>query len=1027
MSLRVSHRPAGRSALNERVRSGTRVSWPGSARCLLLLSALLFLSFAPALAGDTVPVMVRSGNHSDFGRVVFDAPPRLPYRVARDGDRIMVQFGSDVTLHGNPKPPRNVTAVQMAGAAAVLTVAKGANLNAVRYGDHVVIDVFDARPGGNEERRPSPAQRAGEAVQQRLATLRLPDEPPPPPSEAIASGSPSTPAATPPAADTILAQPAATSAAAPQSAASKASSLAVGASNAPPSAPPQQGTPPIATASPAASTSSETTANAATNASTAEQAALAASPVALPDDKGAAFLLPFSDTVGAAVFRRHGETLVAFDQRRAIDLSALQSVTALATAKVELLPAGTLIHLTPPAGTAVALSKTVQGWVIALRGAPPPQQPLALEVDGTALNVPAQQPGGVLSVADPLTGGRLLVGTQRQPGQAVVIPFRTPQFTLLLTTQGVAVAPLADTVALRADPRGFALTTEPAPLAVSRLDTDLLGDEAAPTRRFDFPNLPPEQLTARLATEIDAAAQQPLLARGPKRQAAALTMISLGMDAEAEALLQLTATDDPRMAASADIAALTGIAAILAGRPGEAAGLSDARLDGTDEIVLWRALRTAMTDEASQAAAIALAGTAALLPTYPPAIRDRVLPLAVETMVQGGARPAAAELLERCKDLPGLRLARAMLSQASGETDAALAQYDALAAGEDRLVRARAALRAINLRVASGRLDTRQAAEALDRQLYAWRGDRRELTLREELADLRQKLGEWRQALTLLRDSETLFPEEEQAIHSRLQAMFDVVLRDDAVNKLPPLEFVALVDENADLVPNTQLGVAMQAKLADRLLELDLPDRAGPVLDKLMQATTDEVGRATFGARLGSLRLREGDASGALTVLAASDAADLPAALSEQRLLLRADAVARQGDAPKAVAMLAALDSAAADAARAGILEQAADWVGAERALTTYAAKTVPVDGPLDDAARRTLLRLATAATRAGDTATLAALREHQGPRIGSGPLADMFRLLTAGPVQGPADLLRSAREVGLARTLPAALQAVRP
>ena len=86
------------------------------------------------------------------------------------------------------------------------------------------------------------------------------------------------------------------------------------------------------------------------------------------------------------------------------------------------------------------------------------------------------------------------------------------------------------------------------------------------------------------------------------------------------------------------------------------------------------------------------------------------------------------------------------------------------------------------------------------------------------------------------------------------------------------------MDENADLVPNTGEGEAVQARFADRLLALDLPNRAGPVLDKLMRAAPAGPARATFGARLATLRLGEVDAGGALAALAASDAAGLPRA-----------------------------------------------------------------------------------------------------------------------------------------------------
>ena len=54
------------------------------------------------------------------------------------------------------------------------------------------------------------------------------------------------------------------------------------------------------------------------------------------------------------------------------------------------------------------------------------------------------------------------------------------------------------------------------------------------------------------------------------------------------------------------------------------------------------------------------------------------------------------------------------------------------------------------------------------------------------------------------------------------------------------------------------------------------------------------------------------------------------------------------------------------------------------------------------------LLRLATATARADDDAGLAQLRRELRPRIGAGPLGDMFRLLTAEPVSTTADIKRS-------------------
>jgi hypothetical protein len=534
-------------------------------------------------------------------------------------------------------------------------------------------------------------------------------------------------------------------------------------------------------------------------------------------------------------------------------------------------------------------------------------------------------------------------------------------------------------------------------------------------------------LQQRLQAQMTEDATTPPLARGPFRQAAARTMIALGLGAEAEAMLQIAAADDPHEAGAPDNPALASIAGLLAHRPDEANGLADPRLGAADDLTLWRAVRLAQLQEGSAQAAAMLATTLPLLLAYPAEMRDRLLPFVAETLVAGGEIATAGALLDARKTDGTLDLARAMQQEAQGKATEALASYDRLAQSPDRLVHARAATRAVELRLAVGAIDARQAADGLERLLYSWRGDQRERALRERLAELETRTGAWRSGLALLRESETLFPDDKAAIHAELADMFAALLRDDTADSLAPLELVSVVEENSDLLPTGPDGEALQAKLADRLVALDLPKRAGPVLEKLAQVTKSGVARAGFAARLAALRLREGDAAGALAALDASVAPDLPPELVERRALLVARASARRGDNDHALAALSTLDSAAADETRATILERANDWPAAQRALADYAAKTVPSEGKLDDVQRRTLLRLATAAARAGDPAVLTALRQREGVRMEGGPLGDMFRLLTADQVRGVADLKRSGQETALARTVSGELKAAQP
>jgi hypothetical protein len=742
-------------------------------------------------------------------------------------------------------------------------------------------------------------------------------------------------------------------------------------------------------------------------------------------------VVPFAGSCGAAVFSRAGTTFIVFDERRPIDLAALRNDRLFGTASVRLLQNATLFQLSLPSDRKVALVPTPQGWRISILVDRPPVKPIRPVNSDGRINMTAEAPGQVVAILDPDSKATLLVGTQKQSGQGVVAPRRSAEFRILATSQGVVVEPLSDRVALHPTAQGFTLGGNPGDLQLSADPEadDLLADAGSLTRSFQFPTMPRRALSEHIVQQLNEIAAVPPLARGPRRVATARSLLAQGLAAEAHAMLQIAADQTPREGASIDLAALASIAAILAGRPEESEGLIDPRLTATDEITLWRAIRDAVLQPGSPRAASRMAATARLALTYPAAIRDRILPIIVETMVLGGEERAAAVLLDQHKDDQTLRYGRALLRQAKGDVPGALEELDALAGGRDQRDHSRAAVRAVELRLTAGQIDAKQAADQLEKLLYAWRGDAVELELRNRIAELRQQSGAWGQALTMLRETEAGFADEAPAMHARLQTAFANLLKDEAAEKIAPLDLVTLVEANADLLPPSGPGDGMEARLADRLLALDLPKRADPLLEKLMKSAPDGQGRATFGARLADLRLKEGGALAAIEALNASDpdtaSVTIPPELADRRAMLFAQANASLGRIGVATATLAALATPEADAARATILEKAQDWPAAEQALKDYVGKTMPAAGPLDDHDRNNLVRLATAAMRAGDDQTLSELRAKDAGRIGDGPLADTFRLLTADPIRASSDLKRAAQENGFARSLPNGLKSV--
>lgn len=976
----------------------SRIARANAARAILALLTIGAANWR-ATAGDAAEApatrtAVRSGNHAEFGRVVIDANGATAYQLDQDGDHVTVRFTGGVMLGNSPTLPRNIVAIKTSGATIELTLKHGAKLRPMRMDGRVILDAWDA-----------PDSTAAPGTVRPSEVLAAPRTPSPL-TMALSPELAGRAAITPVTVPTIRAP------VEPQPAAVATRPIPLPAVPEPRTIETSQQTPPGRDVMPEKE----------------GPIALQARRLKLPKGTdGSAFLVPFESTTGAASFRSADNTYIVFDERRPVDMAALKGDPVFGGASVQLLPNGTLfrVPLSPP--RSIALTQMSQGWRIAALATATKQQPIAVSQTGGRLNLTADQSGEVVHLADPDTGATLLVGTQHRPGQGVATSRRGAEFILRPTTQGVVVEPLSDAIALKQIPTGFSLSGGPTGLMLSPTTglTDALMDAAQLTRRLDFSTIPTDALLRRATKQLAEAAMSPPMARGPKHHLAAESFMALGLAAEAQSLLHMAAEQDPKEAASPETSALMAIAAMLAGRTEDADGIMDPRLDGTDEILLWRAIRQAMLDEGSPAAAAVFSATAPLVFQYPRPIREHILPLIVETMIKGGEITPAAHLLDVRKDDPKLAFARALMRQAEGDTDQALSMFDAVAAGRDQFDRARAAIRAVELRLTVHKLDKMQSADALDKLLYAWRGDARELALRERVADLRGQTGAWRIALTTLRQAETDFPEQASQIHERLKDMFAGMIRDQGDHQASPIDFVSTVDENTDLLSNNSDDEGIRQSLADRLLALDLPDRAKPVLDKLMRSAKTDVAKARFGASLATLESREGNDAAVQTVLAGSDGRDLPPELIEQRMILRAGAVAHLGDPPAAAALLAPFLSARATEARAQILENASDWAGAKQAWADCAALTLPEGGMLDEGQTRTVLRLATATARAGDDTSLAELRVKYGKRIGVSPLGDMFRLLTAEPIRTTADIKRSQQEMGLAASLPTDLKAL--
>jgi hypothetical protein len=970
-------------------------------------------------------------DHPDSARLVLPAPKEGTYGFARSGGQLVIYPPDGMSVGDLSHLPHNVAAIRTGDGQIVISGKPGTRISAHLSGGRLMVDVVDAP---HPDRAAKPAATRAEAAKAEAARPAAPVRPEaaavnaapiaPHPQGAAAPAPVASPA---PAAPAVAAAPVAVTAAVPTPAAAPpAKTSPVTAPVAAAQAAPPLAAPPPAAPQPAAAPQAPPP-------PAAEPVTVQGTRIERADGRaGPSILLPTTYDIGAAAFRSGADLLVVLDaaldfQPPGPDLPA--GFSQLSSRRTH---DATVIRI-PGIGPAARLDRVERGWLVTLA---PPAAPLAgilpklVKSPGVAayLRMPAAQPSRVVIVLDPQTGGRLLVGTQAVTGQAVTAARHDVQFGLAETLQGVVVVPTSDDLTLTTAADAFLLSAGPQNGGgiVSSADPAAADAGNAPvSQMLDLPTDPTPALAARLAQQIRAAADTPALARTAPRLRVAQTMLALGMGPEADSVIDVAADDDPASRDSRQAVALRGVGAVLAGRLDEAATLADPRLNGTTEIELWRSLLHVGRNQADAADAHVFRAALPLAQAYALPLRQRVLPVMLETMALNGEAAAALAAAKALPDDHALDLARAMALEATNQPAEALKAYDNVAKQGDRLDRYTGMLRAVELRLRGGQLDARGAADALDHELYGWRGEDQELPLRLRIGALRRKAGQWPEALAVLRDGREALPDARPQIDQALAATFLDLFNGDAAQHMPAADFVKLYDANVDLVQSIAWPEAAGMNLVNRLVGLDLLARAEPVMARLVSQSSDPQRRPMLGAQLASLRMATDDPAGALQAL--GDTAPQPGVsvapdVLAARQLLYARGEAGRGNTDGALGMLARINNAEADGLRADLYSDRKDWPHAVAALTALEQKQITAPDKLSDAQQALVLRLAEAATLASDAATLDRLSRTYGAAMAGGSSATLFQLVTSPPVTGSADVPRALGDIELARKLPASL-----
>ncbi|MFA6279372.1 MAG: hypothetical protein WC612_01085 [Bdellovibrionales bacterium] len=968
---------------------------------------------AQASAGGA-SIVLRTGQHPLFDRVVFDAPVGMGYKIERAGERVVVRFSKAAKAVLPPSKLDRAKGFQvLAGGdgsallAVSFSIAAQATLKDFISDRSIVIDVT--------------------GPQARVVALPSPDLPPPPVQKQPPAVEASPPATAAVAAATPAVQETVKEEEPPPQEEAKKQDLppepVEGEKALPESLDPVPAPAPLETveakqAEPAPSQpalnwplASETRLDAKTeNEIRTITQEHPPQPVAVFDPK---------IEVGTAIFARAGYVNIIFD-RKLVGDALLTSPPPRVKLEPIALQRQTGFRIAVPDQVSVRATRKGTAWEIYLV---PQGETALLSTEflsqpnfalGARLLLPSANPPEPVMLRDPVVGDDLIVIPFKETG-AFTLKRRLSDFLVIPAVQGLVIKPWHEKVTARIVPDGIEISAEGglklSPLRDMGRDPHRAYKGGANEKPlFDFERWRGQE--GETFTQTQQKLMQTVIAvseeeRVLPRLDLARLYFSHGMGYEALALLELIRKALPEIEVYPDFLALRGAVRLLTGRVQEGlADLSQPALKDQADIVLWRAYGAALSRDFVSARELFNLSRGTLEQYGDPLFSQFVI-LATESALALDQDKEATEWLYKLEAkeslspaaLSATRYLRGVLYSKSGQAEKAEALWKQVVRGADRLYKIRAELALIDLGVATKSLTPKQAVDRLEGLRYAWRGDDLELDILKRLGGYYLEAKDFKAGFAVLSQALRLFPSSPQttALRTDMIKTFHDVYMTDLGRDMSPIDALSLYTDHQDLIPAGEEGNDVRSNLAERLVDIDLLDQAAKLLEALIKNSTKPEEKAQTLTRLAGVRLLDHKAEAALALLDQSqgDAATLSQKTKDERQLLRARALSEMGKYQEALAALPEGSGQSTLLLRADMALRAKQWGDATKALLALVGP-LKAGVSLNEEQATWLVHAVVAMAQAGDLTGLDHAAAEYGAAMDKTSKAGVFHVLTS-------------------------------
>lgn len=920
---------------------------------------------ADTTSAEAETVRLRAGEHSGFSRLVFDWRRNVSYRVSEQDGKVSIVFSQTARIDAGPArwdSPPQVKRISIhqgaAGTRVELGVPDGVRVRHFRDGTKVVVDILAAAAGARTAASAPKTPKASADGPPVPLVTKDGSAPPAVKREPVAQAPAPTPSTQPAAAPTDLA-------AGPGR---EGGRLRIGINE------------------------------------TSDAIQLA---------------FPWSEPIAAAAFERSGFLWVVFDAPTLADLRGVGGGESgiLAAQQIGHRRA-TILRLKIRNGLFPTMRRERATWLLRLStgaggaSAQIPAVPQVNAVEGPRVFLPVIDTGRRVRIYDPEVGDELTVVPVLPSGHGVPVQQEFPEFRTLPTAQGVVVRAFIDDLEVTPKRNGVAvgnargLVLSSAEVVEKTRNTRMFAASVKGLlmdhRGWRAPGR--DGFTRRKqALQRDLAAA-PDAKRNDARWALARLYFAHNQIPDTLALLTMMEADDPELPKRPDFRAVRGVSRLLSNRPALAAkDLLHADLNRHADVGVWRGLIYLGMEKFEEANREFAAG-AEVIQTLPQDLAERVLigwsQAALKADDITSMRVAVGQLEafpESARAVSHASLMRGRAAEREEEPELALEHYAAAIAADYRPTRARAAMAKVKVELGLEEIDPVEAIERLESLRFAWRGDAYELRLMEELSDMHIANSDYRKALETLRQAVTYFPDSNNArtLAQLMNTIFDELFLNGAANKLDPVRALALYYDFQELTPVGKRGDEMIRRLADRLVQVDLLDRAARLLDHQVNFRLKGGEKARVAARLAVIHLLNKSPAEALAVIDASRFGVLSDDLTQERRYLRIRALVELNRTDEALQSLAGDGSESAQLLRADIHWRNQDWAAAAKTMQGLLADRRGQDLPLSASEQNRVIQTAISLYMADDFEGLDSLTEQFAEHMANGPHADTFRVLT--------------------------------